>query len=116
MRCPIYKGGRIYKGGQHVYRVVAVCINHAIARSACRAAGLNFGDLLVLAAYCQMDFVGGDFNALSYHYHNAEQSRAQDLCRIARLWSCFDVSMRASTASSRTRTGVHVPLIHGLPQ
>ena len=59
-------GGPLHKGGQHVYGVMVVRINHVIAvigRSACRAASLKFDDLLVLAAYppvwrLQIDFVG----------------------------------------------------------
>ena len=58
----------IYKGGQHIYRVM--CTSTTSSLSACRAARLNFGDLLVLAVYFQLDFATVDFNAFSYRYYN----------------------------------------------
>ena len=43
-------------------------INYAIARTACRPCRANFADLLLLCAYFQVDFMGGDLNAFSNRY------------------------------------------------
>ena len=58
-------GRAVWKSGQSAYRLMVVHINHAIARTACRSRRINFGDLLLLCAHFQVDFMGGDFNALS---------------------------------------------------
>ena len=46
------------RGGQVKFRVMVVHVNHAIARTACRAS----------CAYFQVDLMGGNFNAFSYRY------------------------------------------------
>ena len=61
-------GRAVWKGGQSVYRLMVVHINHAIAGTACRSCRINFGDLLLLCAHFQVDFTGGDINAFSYRY------------------------------------------------
>ena len=61
----------MWKGGQTVYRVMVVHVNHAVARTACRSCRINFADLLVLCAHFQVDLMGGDFNAFSYRYYRS---------------------------------------------
>ena len=62
------KGGQVWKGGQNVYRLMVVHVNHAVARTACRSCRINFADLLILCAHFQVDLMGGDFSAFSYRY------------------------------------------------
>ena len=62
------KGGQVWRGGQNVYRLMVVHVNHAVARTACRSCRINFADLLILRARFQVDLMGGDFNAFSYRY------------------------------------------------
>ena len=64
-------GTQVWKGGQNVYRVMVVHVNHAVARTACRSCRINFADLLVLCAHFQVDLMGGDFNAFSYRYYKS---------------------------------------------
>ena len=45
------KGGQVWKGGQNVYRLMVVHVNHAVARTACRSCRINFADLLILRAH-----------------------------------------------------------------
>ena len=61
-------GQQVWKGGQSVYRLMVVHVNHAVARTACRSCRINFADLLILCAHFQVDLMGGDFNAFSYRY------------------------------------------------
>ena len=56
------KGNQVWKGGQSVYRLMVVHVNHAVARTACRSCRINCADLLILCAHCQVDLMGGDFN------------------------------------------------------
>ena len=58
----------VCKGGQSVYRLTVMHVNHAVARTACRSCRVNFADLLILCAHFQVDLMGGDFNAFSYRY------------------------------------------------
>ena len=62
------KGKQVWKGGQSVYRLMVVHVNHAVARTACRSCRINFAELLILSARFQVDLMGGDFNAFSYRY------------------------------------------------
>ena len=64
-------GTQVWKGGQNVYRLMVVPVNHAVARTACRSCRINFADLLVLCAHFQVDLMGGDFNAFSYRYYRS---------------------------------------------
>ena len=59
------------EGGQTIYRVTVVHINHVVPRQRCCAARVNFPDLLLLVAYLEVDSVGGDLNAFSFRYYNA---------------------------------------------
>ena len=61
-------GSQVWKGGQNVYRLMVVRVNHAVARTVCRSCRINFADLLILCAHFQVDLMGGDFNAFSYRY------------------------------------------------
>ena len=62
-------GNQVWKGGQNVYRLMVVHVNHAVARTACRSCRINFADLLILRAHFQVDLMGGDFNFFSYRYY-----------------------------------------------
>ena len=44
-------GSAVWKGGQAKDRFMVVHINHAIARTACRARHINFADLLLVFTY-----------------------------------------------------------------
>ena len=57
---------QVWKGGQSVYRLMVVHVNHAIARTACRSCRINFADLLMLCSHFLVDLTGGDFIAFSY--------------------------------------------------
>ena len=59
---------QVWKGGQSVYRLMAVHVNHAVARTACRSCRISLAELLILCAHFQVDFMGGDFDAFSYRY------------------------------------------------
>ena len=61
-------GKTVWQGSQVKYRVMLIHINHAIARTGCRACRINFADLLLLCAYFQEGLMGGEFNAFSYKY------------------------------------------------
>ena len=75
------KGKQVWKGGQSVYRLMVVHVNHADARTACRSCRINFADLLILCAHFQVDLMGGDFNAFSYRRFRSGSQR----CKIP-LW------------------------------
>ena len=94
-------GHPIYKGGQHVYRVMVVHIGLVITRSARRAARVNFGDPLVLSAYVQADLIGetGETSMPSVTATTIlVECKWQVLFRTVRSQSCFDVSVMASTS------------------
>ena len=78
---PVWTNKQVWKGGQSVYRLMIVHVNHAVARTACRSGRINFADLLILCAHFQVDFMGGDFNAFSYRYSGLAVSKLQPLCK-----------------------------------
>ena len=71
--CGLASTGRaVWKGGQSIYRLTVVHINHTIARTARRSCKISFADLLLLCADFQVDFVGRDFDTFSYRYFRTE--------------------------------------------
>ena len=96
----------VWKGGQNVYRLMAVHVNHAIAWSACRSCRTSFATCCFSARACRLDFMGGDFNAFSSGTDASAQaaSKLQLLCKTLPWPPCLGVSMRASMHSSGTPT------------
>ena len=71
---------------------MVVRVNHFIARSARRVARVKFGDLLVLSAYFQVDFIGAGSNGFSYRpWRHQELYREfhcqKQVCTPLLLWS-----------------------------
>ena len=93
--CTVFQ---VWKGGQNIYRLMVVYINHAVPRSACRSCRINFADLLILCAHFQVDFMGGDFNAVRYRcLRTGRQQIAaslQDSSLAVMLWQ-FDEGINA---------------------
>ena len=48
---------QLWKGGQSMYRLMVVHVNHAVTRTTWRSCRINFADLLILCAHFQVDFV-----------------------------------------------------------
>ena len=92
-------GHAVWKSDQVKHRVMVVHVNHAIARMACRSVCTNFGDLLTLCAYFQVDFMGGgDCNGFSYRYYKTGGQQIADSLQdlaLAVLLRCFDEGINA---------------------
>ena len=83
--------------------------DHVVARHSCRAARINFAffvNLLLLVAYFEFDFLGGDETSMRNPTSTTmqESSRLQDLCKTALCLSCCVVLMRQSMQSSSRTT------------
>ena len=89
---------QVWKGGQSVYRLMVMDVNHAVARTACRSCRINFADLLILCAHFQVDFMGGDFNAFSYRYFKTGSQQVEASLQdssLAVMLRRFDEGMNA---------------------